>query len=100
GRLALAHLGEERFRVLLADAVGDHRPVERLLFTEHRPESLALAPRAHDRHGPLPGYVATPGEYSRGPTDPSQYGLSLRRHAGEPRRRRAKGACAGPSRAL
>src|SRR6266850_4412184 len=54
GRCGLARLRDERDRVLLADAVRDHRRVERLLFSEHRLASLALAPRAHDRHGSSP----------------------------------------------
>src|SRR6266850_6091971 len=65
GRCGLTHLRDERERVLLADAVRDYRRVEGLLFSEHRLASLVLTPRAHDRHGPLLGCVATLGPVSR-----------------------------------
>src|SRR5262245_60511958 len=48
--LALTHLGEEHGRVLLADAVRDDRPIERLLLAKYCRTTLVLAPRAYDGH--------------------------------------------------
>src|SRR5436309_4582588 len=98
GRHRPPHLGEEGYRVLVADTVRDDRPVERLLLAEHRRPTLVLAPRAHERHERL--LVLDPAIHFRGAADLSQSGLSPKRRGEDPPPATGKAACAGRLEAL